>query len=46
MTPPLATVGLTERDARAAGRPIKVASERVADIIAMPRAYAVEETRG
>ncbi|MDA0158996.1 FAD-dependent oxidoreductase [Solirubrobacter ginsenosidimutans] len=46
MTPPLATVGLTERDARAAGRPIKVASERVADIVAMPRAYAVEETRG
>jgi pyruvate/2-oxoglutarate dehydrogenase complex dihydrolipoamide dehydrogenase (E3) component len=46
MTPPLATVGLTERDARAAGRRIKVASERVADILAMPRAYAVEETRG
>ena len=47
MTPPLAT-GRADRDARprAAGRRIKVASERVADIIAMPRAYIVEETRG
>jgi pyruvate/2-oxoglutarate dehydrogenase complex dihydrolipoamide dehydrogenase (E3) component len=44
--PPLATVGLTERQARADGYRIKVASEAVADIIAMPRAYAVEETRG
>lgn len=46
MTPPLATVGLTEKQARAAGYRIKVAREAVADIIAMPRAYAVEETRG
>ena len=46
MTPPLATVGLTEREARAAGHRSKVAREAVADIIAMPRAYAVEETRG
>ena len=46
MTPPLGTVGLTENQARAAGYRIKVASEAVADIIAMPRAYAVEETRG
>ena len=46
MTPPLATVGLTEKQARAAGHRLKVASEPVADIIAMPRAYAVEETRG
>jgi pyruvate/2-oxoglutarate dehydrogenase complex dihydrolipoamide dehydrogenase (E3) component len=46
MTPPLATVGMTERDARAAGLSIRVTSEPVADIVAMPRAYAVEETRG
>jgi pyruvate/2-oxoglutarate dehydrogenase complex dihydrolipoamide dehydrogenase (E3) component len=46
MTPPLAWVGLSEREALAAGRRIKVARERVADILAMPRAYAVEETRG
>jgi pyruvate/2-oxoglutarate dehydrogenase complex dihydrolipoamide dehydrogenase (E3) component len=46
MTPPLATVGLTEREARAQGRNIKVAREMVADIVAMPRAYTVEETRG
>lgn len=46
ITPPLATVGLTETEARAQGRNIKVARERVADIIAMPRAYTVEETRG
>jgi pyruvate/2-oxoglutarate dehydrogenase complex dihydrolipoamide dehydrogenase (E3) component len=46
MTPPLATVGLTEKAARAAGHPIRIASQPVAEIIAMPRAYAVEETRG
>jgi probable pyridine nucleotide-disulfide oxidoreductase len=46
ITPPLATVGLTEKEARAAGRRIKVSRENVADIIAMPRAYTVEETRG
>ncbi|TDU83732.1 pyruvate/2-oxoglutarate dehydrogenase complex dihydrolipoamide dehydrogenase (E3) component [Kribbella voronezhensis] len=46
MTPPLATIGLTEKEARAAGRRIKVARENVADIVAMPRAYIVEETRG
>ncbi len=45
-TPPLATVGLTERQAREAGQRIEIAAEPVADIIAMPRAYAVEETRG
>ena len=44
--PPLATVGHTERTACAAGYRIKVASEAVADIVAMPRAYAVQETRG
>ncbi|MGH3853533.1 MAG: hypothetical protein ACRDR6_08545 [Pseudonocardiaceae bacterium] len=46
MTPPLATVGLTEREARAAGRQVKIAKQPVAEIVAMPRAYAVEETRG
>ena len=46
ITPPLATVGLTEAEARAEGRHIKVARENVADIVAMPRAYTVEETRG
>ncbi|WP_328321322.1 FAD-dependent oxidoreductase [Kribbella sp. NBC_00382] len=46
MSPPLATVGLTEKQARADGRNIKVARQNVADIIAMPRAYIVEETRG
>ena len=46
ITPPLATAGLTEREARAQGRNIRVSRENVADIIAMPRAYTVEETRG
>lgn len=46
VTPPLATVGLTESEARAQGLNIKIALENVADIIAMPRAYTVEETRG
>jgi pyruvate/2-oxoglutarate dehydrogenase complex dihydrolipoamide dehydrogenase (E3) component len=46
LTPPLATVGMTEQEARKAGLKIKVARENVADILAMPRAYAVEETRG
>lgn len=46
VTPPLATVGLTEAQAREQGLNITVARENVADIIAMPRAYTVEETRG
>ncbi|MBM9503054.1 dihydrolipoyl dehydrogenase family protein [Actinacidiphila acididurans] len=46
LTPPLATVGMTEQEARAAGHRVKVTRENVADIVAMPRAYAVEETRG
>jgi len=45
-TPPLATVGLTETEARAQGLDVRVSRENVADIIAMPRAYTVEETRG
>ncbi|WP_433166976.1 FAD-dependent oxidoreductase [Kribbella sp. CA-247076] len=46
MSPPLATVGLTEREARAAGYRVRIGRENVADIVAMPRAYIVEETRG
>jgi probable pyridine nucleotide-disulfide oxidoreductase len=46
ITPPLATAGLTEKEARAQGRHITVSRENVADIVAMPRAYTVEETRG
>jgi len=46
VTPPLATVGLTETRARSEGLKVKVSRENVADIVAMPRAYTVEETRG
>ncbi|MCR6481914.1 FAD-dependent oxidoreductase [Amycolatopsis sp. OK19-0408] len=46
ITPPLATVGLSEREAREQGLNFTVAREKVADIVAMPRAYTVEETRG
>ena len=46
INPPLASVGLTEKAAREAGYSVKIASQAVADIVAMPRAYAVEETRG
>ncbi|HWH19130.1 MAG TPA: FAD-dependent oxidoreductase, partial [Solirubrobacterales bacterium] len=46
ITPPLATVGMTEAAAREAGLQVKIGSEPVADILAMPRAYAVAETRG
>ena len=45
-TPPLATVGITETQARAEGRAFHVTREAVAEIVAMPRAYVVEETRG
>ena len=46
MTPPLATVGLTEKQAREAGHRVRIARQPVAEIVAMPRAYVVEETRG
>ncbi|KUL61589.1 pyridine nucleotide-disulfide oxidoreductase [Streptomyces violaceusniger] len=46
ITPPLATVGLTEKQARAAGHQVRIASQPVAEIVAMPRAYIVEDTRG
>ncbi|MEV5749193.1 FAD-dependent oxidoreductase [Actinoallomurus sp. NPDC052308] len=45
ITPPLATVGITE-EARAAGHRVKIAGQPVAEIVAMPRAYIVEDTRG
>lgn len=46
ITPPFASVGLTEKQAREAGYRVKIASQRVAEIAAMPRASAVQETRG
>ena len=46
MTPPLARVGLTERGARAAGHPVRVAALRVAPMATVPRARIVAETRG
>jgi pyruvate/2-oxoglutarate dehydrogenase complex dihydrolipoamide dehydrogenase (E3) component len=46
MTPPLARVGLTERDARAAGHRVRVAAQRVAPMATVPRARIVGETRG
>lgn len=46
MTPPLARVGLTETEARAAGRSVRVAAKAVADVMAMPRASIVGDTRG
>ncbi|MGK5741277.1 FAD-dependent oxidoreductase [Micromonospora sp. URMC 103] len=46
MTPPLARVGMTERQARAAGRPVRVASQAIAAIAAMPRARILDDVRG
>ena len=46
MTPPLARVGLTERDARASGRRVRVAALPVATMATVPRARIVGETRG
>jgi pyruvate/2-oxoglutarate dehydrogenase complex dihydrolipoamide dehydrogenase (E3) component len=46
MTPPLARVGLTEAEARATGRPVKVASKAIAAIAAMPRARILDDIRG
>ena len=46
MTPPLARVGMTQRDAQAAGGDITVASMRVADMATVPRARIVSETDG
>lgn len=46
ITPPLSTVGLTEKEARDERSKIKVASKRVETIAAMPRARIVGDTRG
>jgi probable pyridine nucleotide-disulfide oxidoreductase len=45
-TPPLARVGLSEREARAQGRDVLVGAKPVAAIAAMPRPKAVQETHG
>lgn len=46
ITPPLAQVGLTEREARQQGIDHVVAAKRVADIAAMPRPKILGETHG
>jgi pyruvate/2-oxoglutarate dehydrogenase complex dihydrolipoamide dehydrogenase (E3) component len=46
LTPPFSSVGLTERQARDAGRDVKVAFAKVAGIKAMPRPKAVDDPRG
>ncbi|KAA0091428.1 pyridine nucleotide-disulfide oxidoreductase [Mycolicibacterium sp. P1-18] len=46
MTPPLARVGLTEREARASGRRVRVAALPVAAMATVPRARIVDEARG
>jgi pyruvate/2-oxoglutarate dehydrogenase complex dihydrolipoamide dehydrogenase (E3) component len=46
LSPPLARVGLTEREARKAGHDVLVASKAVASLAAMPRARIVEQTDG
>lgn len=46
LSPPLARVGLTEREARAQGRAIDVMAMRVADLADMPRSEIVGDTRG
>ena len=46
LTPPLSTVGLTEREAVAGGQAVKVARKQVADIATMPRSRIMGDTRG
>jgi pyruvate/2-oxoglutarate dehydrogenase complex dihydrolipoamide dehydrogenase (E3) component len=46
MTPPLSTVGMTEREAVEQGHRIVVAAKPVAQIVGMPRAKIVGDTRG
>ncbi|WP_321169231.1 FAD-dependent oxidoreductase [Ornithinimicrobium ciconiae] len=46
LTPPLARVGLSETQAREAGRTVKVAVKKVSDIAAMPRPKIENEPRG
>jgi hypothetical protein len=46
LTPPLARVGMSERDARESGRRVLVAAKNVRDIAAMPRPKIVGDTHG
>jgi pyruvate/2-oxoglutarate dehydrogenase complex dihydrolipoamide dehydrogenase (E3) component len=46
MTPPLARVGITQRDAEAAGIEMRVAAMRVTDMATVPRARIVSEADG
>lgn len=46
LTPPLASVGLTERAAREAGHEVRIGVAEVATIKAMPRPKAVGDPRG
>ncbi|HJP70431.1 MAG TPA: pyridine nucleotide-disulfide oxidoreductase, partial [Candidatus Limnocylindria bacterium] len=46
LTPPLSTVGLTEREALASGREVLVARKPIAEIATMPRPKIVGDTRG
>lgn len=46
ITPPFSAVGMTEGEARDAGRSVKTATAMVADIKAMPRPKAVQDPRG
>jgi pyruvate/2-oxoglutarate dehydrogenase complex dihydrolipoamide dehydrogenase (E3) component len=46
LTPPLATVGMTERQALAAGRTIRVARKRVNELATVPRPRIVGDSRG
>jgi len=45
-TPPLARVGLTEREARATGRSVRTAVREMATMATVPRARIVGDTRG
>lgn len=46
VTPPLARVGITERDAKRSGHQVKVAALPVADMGTVPRAWAARPPRG
>ncbi|BBY48828.1 pyridine nucleotide-disulfide oxidoreductase [Mycolicibacterium arabiense] len=46
MTPPLSRVGLTEREAKAAGHRVKVAALPVAKMATVPRARIVHQAKG
>lgn len=46
VTPPYARVGITEREARARGLDVKVATKPVANLAMVPRPKTLRETRG